>query len=188
MMGAAATKWRWPVRGASGARRLCRPTSSGAWSPHMGMLEERKIMQGWNYGDTGYPSHSRVSWSLMGGDAGFAWARAIVAQLDAADADACAQPARRRPRGNANGDGHASERDGMLVVPVVALVPGVVNGMLITEDELSRNVDAWNGRPVTLRHPRIGQQYVTANDPAIAERQQLGTFYNVDFGGRQAEG
>jgi hypothetical protein len=36
-------------------------------------------------GEQGFPSPWRIAWALWGGDAGYAWARKLVAQLDAAD-------------------------------------------------------------------------------------------------------
>lgn len=154
---------------------------------HMGLLEGRKLVQGWNFGESGFPSDSRIIWSLMGGDAGFDWARAIVGQLDAADSGLQVN----RRQGAIAADGvrvEALNGRTYVVAPVVALVPGVVNGFLVTEEELSRDVGAWNGRPITLRHPHIGNQYVTANDPAIAARQAIGAFYNVRFADGKLKG
>lgn len=66
-----------------------------------------------------------------------------------------------------------------LVVPVVALVAGVVNGMLVEADELRKFADAWNGRPIPIRHPQSGGDYVSANSPEIIERQVVGQFFNA---------
>jgi len=55
--------------------------------------------EGWRPGEGGYPSAGRIAWALWGGDPGYAWARARVQQMDAADADnrkgacACQHPA-----------------------------------------------------------------------------------------------
>lgn len=66
-----------------------------------------------------------------------------------------------------------------LVVPVVALVAGVVNGFLVEPDELRKFADAWNGRPIPIRHPQSGGDYVSANSPEIIERQVVGQFFNA---------
>lgn len=66
-----------------------------------------------------------------------------------------------------------------LVVPVVALVAGVVNGFLVEAEELRKFADAWNGRPIPIRHPKAGGDYVSANTPEIIERQVVGQFFNA---------
>jgi HK97 family phage prohead protease/HK97 family phage major capsid protein len=47
--------------------------------------EVDKQAQGFSPGEEGYPSKGRVAWGLWGGDAGFSWSRAKVAQLDRLD-------------------------------------------------------------------------------------------------------
>lgn len=76
---------------------------------------------------------------------------------------------------------HTAMLDGRkhLVVPVVALVAGVVNGLLIEPEELRKFADAWNGRPIPLRHPKQDGDYVSANSPDIIERQVIGQFFNA---------
>ena len=163
----------WRIR----RRRPLSPDLVRRMAVHMGRLEERKTQRGWNEGEADYPSYSRVTWSLMGGNAGFAWARALVTQLDAADV---VQP-------NVRGGGLVAnavagrEMDGRayVVAPVVALVPGVVNGFLVTAETLMQDVEAWNGRPVTLRHPQVDGRYVGADDPAA--RHRIGTLHNAAF-------
>lgn len=66
-----------------------------------------------------------------------------------------------------------------LVVPVVALVAGVVNGYLVTPAELRKFADAWNGRPLPVRHPQDGAEYVSANTPGTIEGQVVGQFFNA---------
>lgn len=66
-----------------------------------------------------------------------------------------------------------------LVVPVVALVAGVVNGFLVEPEELRKFADAWNGRPLPVRHPQAGDEYISANSPEIIERQVVGQFFNA---------
>jgi hypothetical protein len=40
--------------------------------------EVDKKGKGWSPGEDGYPSNGRIAWALWGGDAGWAWAKAIV--------------------------------------------------------------------------------------------------------------
>lgn len=44
-----------------------------------------------------------------------------------------------------------------LVAPITMIVPGVLNGsagaFLYSLNELARTVDAWNGLPITWKHP-----------------------------------
>lgn len=47
--------------------------------------EVDKKGQGFKQGEQGYPSAGRIAWALWGGDAGQAWARKKVAQMDRAD-------------------------------------------------------------------------------------------------------
>lgn len=41
--------------------------------------------QGWNPGEEGFPSNGRIAWGLWGSDAGWAYARKVVEQMNAAD-------------------------------------------------------------------------------------------------------
>jgi HK97 family phage prohead protease len=41
--------------------------------------------EGWSPGEDGFPSNGRIAWSLWGGDAGYAWSRKLVEQMNAAD-------------------------------------------------------------------------------------------------------
>ena len=44
--------------------------------------EVDKQGKGWNPGEDGYPSNGRIAWNLWGGDAGWAWSRSKVEQLN----------------------------------------------------------------------------------------------------------
>lgn len=41
--------------------------------------------KGWGPGEDGFPSAGRIAWALWGGDAGYAWARKLVKQMNAQD-------------------------------------------------------------------------------------------------------
>lgn len=47
----------------------------------------------------------------------------------------------------------------------ILIVEGVLNGEYVPADEFAANVDAWNGVPVTLRHPQINGMYISAQTP-----------------------
>lgn len=65
-----------------------------------------------------------------------------------------------------------------VVVPVVAVREGVLNGELVLADEIGRYVEAWNGIPVPLRHPTVRGVAVSANTPDIVARCP-GRFWNA---------
>lgn len=80
-----------------------------------------------------------------------------------------------------------------LVAPVTLLVPGVLAGskgpLHYPEEEVANSVDWWNGVPITLNHPTLDGQPVTARRPDVLERSKLGRVYNVRFDGKlRAEG
>lgn len=72
-----------------------------------------------------------------------------------------------------------------LVVPIVALVEGVIQGALadkpelVRAEEMNQPVEAWNGRPVTIDHSESQGHLVPAGDPKILEAQQIGTMFNA---------
>jgi hypothetical protein len=71
------------------------------------------------------------------------------------------------------------------VVPVVALVEGVIQGLNASEaefasaDEFARYPVTWNGRPVTLQHPTNNGVLCSANTPSILEEFQIGFMANT---------
>lgn len=71
-----------------------------------------------------------------------------------------------------------------LVVPVVALVEGVITAAnakgpeLVLASEFGRAPASWNGRPATAGHPFDGTNFVSAGDPKILEQYGLGMIFN----------
>lgn len=71
-----------------------------------------------------------------------------------------------------------------LVVPVVALVEGVVHAMNATSaefvpaEEFSRAPAGWNGRPIFLGHPMRDGRPVSGNTPDVLEEEQIGIVFN----------
>lgn len=63
-----------------------------------------------------------------------------------------------------------------LIVPVVALVAGVVNGELVTPEQIEPV--KWNGVPVPLGHPQVNGVYVSGRTPEL-EAVSPGRFFNA---------
>lgn len=80
---------------------------------------------------------------------------------------------------------HHQQLDGRdhLVVPVIGIVEGVLNGELVLRQEFAHHVESWNGRPVTLRHPDEGGIAVSANSPSSIEVFQIGQLFDAHLDG-----
>jgi len=78
-----------------------------------------------------------------------------------------------------------------LVVPVIALVEGVIHAVnapepeLVLADEISQAPQGWNGRPVVAGHPIRNNEPVSANDPRVLESEGFGTLFNTHMDGTQ---
>jgi hypothetical protein len=73
-----------------------------------------------------------------------------------------------------------------VIVPVVMALGGMVvlpmnsdGPEYVPESELSRNVSAWNGRPIITTHPKKG--YGSANDPATQSALKYGVIFNARY-------
>lgn len=75
-----------------------------------------------------------------------------------------------------------------LVVPVVALREGVLNGFYVPRDEIRRSAAAWNGVPLPVHHPMQNGRPVTANSPQQLEQRNLGRLFNVRAEGDKLKG
>jgi hypothetical protein len=75
-----------------------------------------------------------------------------------------------------------------LVIPVVMMVEGVHSGshgpILHTAEELGKFPASWDGIPVTLNHPNVDGQYVSANSPEILKDWAIGTIFNTHMEGK----
>lgn len=78
-----------------------------------------------------------------------------------------------------------------LVAPLTLIVPGVLAGskgaLLYPKEEIARNYHAWNGVPIVVYHPVDNGQHVSARDPRILEKVQVGNVYRAritENGGR----
>jgi Uncharacterized protein conserved in bacteria (DUF2213) len=74
-----------------------------------------------------------------------------------------------------------------LVVPVVALMEGVIQAVnapkpeLVTAEELSKAPQGWAGRPVTAGHPFLDGIPTSANIPEILEKHSFGVVFNPEM-------
>lgn len=71
-----------------------------------------------------------------------------------------------------------------LVAPVVALVPGVLNGELVPTEEVAKFIAAWNDVPVPVNHPMQNGEPVSARSLDVLAQDVIGRFQNVQFDGR----
>lgn len=72
-----------------------------------------------------------------------------------------------------------------LVVPVVMIVSGVLNGALVTSQEFGKYVESWNGRPVPVLHPERQGVPVSASQPDIIEKNTIGVLFNTRVEGER---
>lgn len=74
-----------------------------------------------------------------------------------------------------------------IVAPMAMLTEGVHNGsggpLLYRADECKKAVAAWNMKPIVVYHPAINGQGVSACDPDILEKQQVGMVMNARWAG-----
>ena len=76
-----------------------------------------------------------------------------------------------------------------LVVPVIALVEGVLhsanaeNPELALATEFGRYPSAWDGRPLVMNHPKVDGDYVSANSPKVLEDWAFGYMFNTRLDG-----
>jgi len=83
------------------------------------------------------------------------------------------------------------ERDGRqyLVVPVVAVKEGVMNGEYLPADELlSVSLDQWSDIPVPVGHPTENGQNVSSRARDIIDEEVIGRLYNPIYAGSTLKG
>lgn len=73
-----------------------------------------------------------------------------------------------------------------LVVPVVALIEGVLHPAntdspeFVPAEVIASTHRAWNGRPVVVGHPQVGNEFVSANSPEVLQ-EAIGYIFNSTF-------
>ncbi len=92
-----------------------------------------------------------------------------------------------------NGNVRKAQHEGRthLVVPVVALMEGVIHAVNASTPEfvplstLQRAAHTWNGRPIVLGHPAKNGLQISANDPDVRDAQAFGTVFNTKVQGKK---
>ena len=70
-----------------------------------------------------------------------------------------------------------------LVVPVVPIREAVLNGYMVSADEIGAFVDAWNGIPLICSHPKNTYgEYISAQSPPVLE-QSIGRLFGAHMQG-----
>lgn len=93
----------------------------------------------------------------------------------------------------ANTIARATERTGpdgrlYLVAPGVALVVGVVGNEFVPSEEIAKAAFGFNGRPLPLYHPMVGNEYVSCNSPELHNQLSIGNFWGATFDGSKLKG
>lgn len=77
-----------------------------------------------------------------------------------------------------------------LVAPVSLIVPGVLNGsdgpLYYPIEEVTRNPAVWNGMPVVVNHPTDNGRPVSARNPKVLDKFQIGAIYSATANGKLA--
>lgn len=72
------------ARDLSGGKSIS-PDTAKRMKSYFARHEVDKKGQGWSPGEEGFPSAGRIAWALWGGEAGKAWSKKLVDQMNAAD-------------------------------------------------------------------------------------------------------
>lgn len=78
-----------------------------------------------------------------------------------------------------------------LVVPVVALVEGVIQCAtcpepeFVSRNEFGRTPAMWDGRPVVVNHPMMNGVPISANSPSVFEKEVIGHLFNTSLDGEK---
>jgi hypothetical protein len=82
-----------------------------------------------------------------------------------------------------------------LVAPMTMIVPGVLNGsdgpIYYSPEENAKSVNAWNHVPITVYHPNVEGQHVSARHGDVLDKQGIGVVMQsriADEGKLQANG
>ncbi len=72
-----------------------------------------------------------------------------------------------------------------LVVPVVMMVEGVLNGsqgpLYYPSDEISKTPAVWNHKPIVVYHPTMNGQGISACDPDVITQRKVGVIMNTRY-------
>jgi hypothetical protein len=68
-----------------------------------------------------------------------------------------------------------------LVIPAVIIRSGVLNGLMYTEELLSKNPSDWNGVPTPVYHTQVAGRPESARSPEFESSVVIGRLYNTKF-------
>jgi len=69
-----------------------------------------------------------------------------------------------------------------LVAPVIAICEGVLNGELVTAEEIGAHFHSWDGRPFVIGHPKAKDGTdVSANEPETLAKFHIGQLFHTEF-------
>jgi hypothetical protein len=75
-----------------------------------------------------------------------------------------------------------------LVAPATLINPGVLVGnkgpLHYPPEEVSRNPTIWNGMPLTVNHPKQGDQHISARSPEVFIEKTIGFILNTRWDGK----
>ena len=76
-----------------------------------------------------------------------------------------------------------------LVVPMVMMVEGVLNGsdgaLYYPAEEMAKVPDIWNHKPVVIQHPTLNGKPLSACSPEAIQRFKVGIILNTQFDGKR---
>lgn len=75
-----------------------------------------------------------------------------------------------------------------MVVPVIALQEGILNGIFYPQSEIEKFAQAWNGVPVPINHPEKDGIRVSANSPEVENNENIGRLFNCNFSDGKLKG
>lgn len=72
------------------------------------------------------------------------------------------------------------------IAPIKILMPRVLHGskgaLYYPPEEIARNIESWNGKPLVVKHPNLKGNNVSAHLPEIFATQEIGRVYNASIG------
>lgn len=75
-----------------------------------------------------------------------------------------------------------------LVAPLSLIVPGVLNGsqgpLYYPLDEIKKGYEAWQDVPIVVYHPQVNGTPVSANNPEVLAKQQIGMVRRPSVNGK----
>lgn len=57
----------------------------------------------------------------------------------------------------------------------------MLNGAYLPASEIESLVAEWNGVPVTVAHPMVNGEYISANRPNVLDQFQIGRIFNAQY-------